>query len=210
MSRFALSLAAGLLSSLTLAAQAVSIPYGNIGAIAPQSKLTAAATGNITGYFVMGGAASHGGASFTDTIRLFDATTSTYSAFLFNNQTTTTGTSANFGHVNAGDTLVFELYDQNINETFATDALHSADGVNHGYATAFSGGVLNGANIPAGTYIGMEDLDKSNSDFNYNDDTFVFTNVAATPTPEPSSLILLGSGILSAAGAVRRRFSAAS
>ena len=58
--------------------------------------------------------------------------------------------------------------------------------------TAYAGGTPNGAAIPAGTYVGMEDLNKSTADFNYNDDSFVFTNVSSTVTPEPTSLLLLG------------------
>ena len=175
-----------------------SIPYANTGTVAPTQTFTATATGNVVGYFYSASA------SDTDLSRMVDTTAGhTFtSAWFFNNQTTATGTVQNFGSVTAGDTLVFELENTNLsNEIFASDPSLSADGINHAYSTAFSGA----GTIPAGTYIGMEDLPNGISDFDYNDDSFVFTNVGITPAPEPSSLLLFGTGILGAAGAIRRR-----
>ncbi|HVP50208.1 MAG TPA: PEP-CTERM sorting domain-containing protein [Candidatus Bathyarchaeia archaeon] len=82
---------------------------------------------------------------------------------------------------------------------FASDPALSYDGVNHAYATPFAG--RNG--IPAGIFVGMKDLPVGQSDLDYNDDPFVFTNVSSTP--EPGTLAMLGSGILGVAGILRRK-----
>ncbi len=194
------------------------IPYPNIGQIAPTTTITATETGDIMGYFVQASAA------YSDTVRMVDVTTGTTSAWYFPNQTTAVGTSADFGFVNYGDTLVFEIDDLNINEVFASDPTDSVDGVNHAYVTNFSGGTLYGQDLPNGIYVGMEDLNASNSDFDYNDDTFLFTNDASKSSsfdktsnfststsapppavPEPSTLILLSTGLFALAGVLRRR-----
>ena len=205
MLRSALAAAVLLAFAAVVPVLADTVPYSHSGTIAAQSTITAASTADVIGYFVQGGAASGGGAGNLDTVRLLDVTSGYASAYFFQNQVTVAGASVDFGRVNAGDVLVFELDDTSIHQVFATDATYSADGVNHGYVTAYAGGQLNGAAIPAGTYVGMEDLNKSTADFNYNDDSFVFTNVSATVTPEPTSLMLLGTGVLGAAGVLRRK-----
>jgi hypothetical protein len=178
------------------------IPYCHVGTIAPTNVFTATLSGDIDGYFV-----SKGSADDDDFVRMLDITAGTVGPWVLENQTTTIGTMADFGAANAGDTLVFELinYSQG-GIILASDPSLSEDGVNHAYATMFRGGVLNGFDFPAGTYVGMEDLPVIHSDWNYNDDSFIVVGAsAATATPEPGTLALFGSGILGLAGVVRRK-----
>jgi hypothetical protein len=150
-------------------------------------------------------------AADTDTISIFDATTGTFLAptNAFNNQSPSTpGTMVNFtsSTLHTGDTLVFDLFNTSFpGDTFSSNVGTSPDGDSHAYVTSFNGTIGSFGNI-VGTYVGMEDLPKGQSDFDYNDDTYVFTNVAAAPTPEPSTFALLGTGLIGVAGALRRKF----
>jgi hypothetical protein len=206
--RFSLLTLASILSLGTAALHADSFtPYSHAGSpILTSTNVTytgANGTG-INAYFYSVSAGD------TDTISIFDATTGTFLAptNAFNNQSPTTpGTMATFTSptLHTGDTLVFDLYNTSFSgETFSSNIGTSPDGDSHAYVTSFNGTIGSYGNI-VGTYVGMEDLPNGQSDFDYNDDTFVFTSVA-TPTPEPGTFALLGTGLIGAAGALRRKF----
>jgi len=119
------------------------------------------------------------------------------------------GQSLDFGHVNAGDSLVFVLKVFDLGHNWYSDQSLNSDGVNHVYATPYtatsvtSDGIPLGI-IPPGTYVAFEDL-PGGGDRNYHDENFVFTNVSGAEVPDSSSTIsLLGAAILSL-GFFRRR-----
>jgi hypothetical protein len=160
------------------------IPYPTPGTIAPTVPLTATATGDVEGFFYGASAAD------LDEIRMCDLTSGTCSGFELPN-TSPVGTEVDFGAVTAGDLIVFDLDNVTTSTILSSDPTRSDDLINHAYVTAYTAtGPTAIAGIPAGTYIGMEDLSiAQGSDLDYNDDQFVFTNVAAQ-VPEPSMLIV--------------------
>ncbi len=184
----------------TAALHADSIPYNNPGHPAPLVTVTALSSGPIMGYFVDSNAGD------TDKVALLDLTTGAMSPYFFLNHSSNAGDTANFGTVAAGDHLVFVLDNTTTNTLLRSDATN-ADGDTHAYLTAYPGGMLNNHAFPAGVYVGFEDLLVSQgSDMDFNDENFIFTNVArATVTPEPGSLALLGTGVLGAFGVLRRK-----
>lgn len=165
------------------------IPYPNSGTENPGLyNFTAATTGDITAYY-------YGStAGYTNELTLLINGVETGIQGL-NNHASAHGQSLVLGHANAGDSLVFKMV--NISPggvgPWYSDKSLNWDGINHVYATSFGGDSA----IPTGTFVGFEDLPQG-GDLNYNDETFVFTNVS-TNVPEPATLLLtsLGLGVMS-------------
>lgn len=186
------------------------IPYQNPGSPIPGSTTVVATGGEIDAYFVSYNASN------TDVLYLVDLDTGTRVGPTFTNNSTAQGTKENFGTYATGTNLAFEIVDQTTNATYSSYIPLSDDGANHAYTTSFAGGTLadgqgggNSFEFTAGTYVGFEDLPIPGSDTDYNDLTFVFTSVEATPppvVPEPSTFIMFGTGLIGAAGAIRRKF----
>jgi hypothetical protein len=205
---------ASILAASTSALHASSFtPYGNVGSpITTSSPVVYSGAnglaGGITAYFYSVSAAD------TDTISVWDATTHSFLSptNVFNNQSPSTpGSEVVFDSstLQNGDVLYFDLFNTSFpNDVFSSSTSISTDGENHAYMTPFDGTIGSYGPI-VGTYVGMEDLPKGLSDWDYNDDTFVFINTdPPAPTPEPSTFALLGTGLLGAAGAIRRKFAA--
>jgi hypothetical protein len=177
-------------------AKADSIPYPNVGTpITTNTDLVV--TGPVSIAYFYGFSAAD-----TDTLSIWDVTTGMWVAQnFFNNQTTPVGTMQTLSGVNVGDVLEFELNNLSTGTTLTSDPANDpADpGISHAYVTWYSANPSDPdyiAGIPAGTFVGMEDLaGNQGSDYDYNDDQYVVTG-ANNVTPEPNSLFLLGTGFL--------------
>jgi hypothetical protein len=184
-------------------ARAAFVPYPTPGVENPVTyTFTAASTGTVTAYF------AGSTASFENVLGM-SVNGGPVGAFGLNNHSTPYGTAFVLGSVNAGDTLTFVMRNlvPGLGDLYSNPALnipYDGDGIahNHVYSTAF---VTDGI-IPNGTFVAFEDLPAGrppySSDWNYNDEDFVFTNVATTPSvPVPAAVwggIVLMGGLIGA------------
>ena len=197
------ALSAGL--AIAANASAGTIPYPNAGTINPDMyTFTATATGPIEAFFV------GSSASLEENIGLYINGVSTGITGL-NNHTSSQGDMVDLGTAHAGDTLTFVMYIPPASGSplpafsWSSDPTQNSDGIQHVYATDVTAGQAY-VGSPAGTYIGWEDLPKSTSDFDYNDDQYVFVNVSgAVPEASTWAMMLAGFGGLAFAGLRRTR-----
>jgi hypothetical protein len=192
--------------ALTFAGSAQALPtiYTTPGVQnAATYSFTATSTGDIIAYFT--GSA----ANYVNVLSLMiNGTLSPISGL--NNHTSAVGDSLNFGTAQAGDTLVFML--TTINSQGAgpvgpwySDKSLNPDGLQHIYSSGLYTGAIGNVQVTNATSVAFEDKSKG-TDFNYNDENFVFLNVSATETnvPEPGSLALLGLGIFGLAASRKK------
>jgi len=174
------------------------IPYPTVGTPNPVTyTFTAAASGDIIAYF------AGSTASYVNELGMLDNGVLTPAGYGLNNHTSAPGQSFDLGTVTAGDTLTFVLHNLTLGKDAYSDPSLNVPydvpgdtvGHNHVYSTPYTatGPIID--SIPVGTFVAFEDLPFPHSDFNYNDEDFVFTDVAVQMHGVPdasSTLPLLG------------------
>ena len=182
----------------TPAVQAAIPIYENPGITNPTLyTFTASATGTLTAYY------AGSTAGYTEDLGLLVNGVDT-GIYGLRNKSSSVGDVINFGSVMAGDALTFFTRIITSGDRWYSTKPLNRDGANHIWSTAYTGGDFG---IPAGTLVAFEDLPAGTSDFNYNDEKFVFTNVGSVVSgaPEPAMWALMLGGFGLVGGSLRRQ-----
>ena len=179
-------------------ARAQSIPYPDAGTVNPvEYSFTATSTGDLVAYDF-----AQSGASFDEQLGLLVNGVDTGINGL-DDHNSQEGDPLNFGMVHAGDVLTFYINVETGgqgNFTYYSNTALNNDGLNHVYSALWAGGLPPGGTValPAGIYLGFEDASPVNngfSDFNYQDEQFVFTDTSVSVVPEPATWLGLLTGL---------------
>ncbi len=182
-------------------ANASPIPYPEVGQVNLQVySLVATKTGDLNVWF--GGKGTAG----NDDVLTVLVNGAAIGIVGLDNQTSTLGQLLDFGHINAGDSIIFEMKDLSTGQNWFTDNAKNSDGINHAYMTPFAGGLVGSTVVPAGLYFGFEDVTNCKSDLNYQDLQFYTSSVGAVPEPSTWAMMILGfAGIATLAFRQRRK-----
>lgn len=213
--RVFLLMAAALVGSAAIAsgqARADDIPYPCCGYNATTYTFYASGTGDVIAYF------AGSTAGFDNRLGLLVNGVSTGFGYGLDNHSSTVGDSFDLGPAHQGDVLTFVLDNISLGKFAYSDpsmnlsydngpARGTSDGHNHVYATTYTATSPVLDHIPSGTFVAFEDLPFPGSDYNYNDETFVFPGAQTTPpppaAPEPGAWAMLLLGMAGLGGALR-------
>ena len=176
------------LASLTAMAQGTIVPYPYGGSIIPNAdaQLVSANGGDIVATYYYGISSGDHDVLYLNGIEVFD------------NHVNSIGNTVDLGAFAAGTILNFTMADLTTGRTWNMGSgTGNSDGNVHAY-------VVDNFPSAGNTFVGWEDETFGDTyvDFNYNDLTFTFSNIAAAPVPEPTTLALAG---LSGLGLLRFR-----